>query len=78
MATRAFSLIAAIVVLTAPHTDDAEAAQRWLLTGRTNLDKFRSAIGEEIYDIRILTNRGVRRIAVLGSDIANNPDDESN
>ena len=42
------------------------------------LDKFPSAIGEEIYDIRIMTNRGVLRIAVLGSDIATNPDDDSN
>jgi hypothetical protein len=37
-----------------------------------------SAIGEEIYDIWIMTNRGVLRIAVLGSDIATNPYDDSN
>jgi hypothetical protein len=42
------------------------------------LDKFPSATGEEIYDISIMTNRGLWRIAVLGSDIAINPDDNSN
>jgi hypothetical protein len=38
----------------------------------TVLDKFRSATGEEIYDIGIMTNWGVWRIAVLGTDIAVN------
>ena len=42
------------------------------------LDKFPSATGEEIYDISIRTNRGLWRIAVLGSDIGINPDDNSN
>ena len=39
-----------------------------VMTGRV-LDKFPSATGEEIYDIIIMTNWGVWRIAVLGSDI---------
>ena len=36
----------------------------------TVLDKFPSSTGEEIYDISIMTKRGMWRIAVLGSDIA--------
>jgi hypothetical protein len=39
---------------------------------------FPSAIGEEIFNIRIMTNWGVLRIAVLGSDVATNPNDDSN
>ena len=35
----------------------------------TVLDKFPSATGEEIYDISIITESGMWRIAVLGSDV---------
>jgi hypothetical protein len=34
----------------------------------TVLDKFPSATGEEIYDIGIMTNWGVWRIAALGTE----------